>query len=505
MAKNEVKWGALLSYLLIVVNTLYGFLIIPYILSSLGDAEYGVYKTISSLSSALMILDLGLGSTAMRYIAKFKSEEKKDKIESFVSMALGEGVIICLGLMVISAGIYALLPTIYAEGLSASEIELAKKLFIFLALNMVFHIIENVFNGVISGFNKFMVSNGIKLGRILLRVAMLFIIFFFVKSAVALVLIDLVLTVIQTIAEFIYIKIKLKISIKITFKNWEKELFVESFKYTLLIFITTIAAQINNNLDNVVIGAIRGSALVAVYSMGLLIFGMFEQLSTSLSGVMLPTVTNVLKNDNNGSQIQQTIINVGRIQFMLLGAALVGFAVLGKQAILLWLGEGYEDVYVITLILMAPALLELCVNVCLAVLRAQNMLGFRTAVLFGTTAINAIITIIGVKLVGYYAAAIGTAVSFLLGSVVIMNIYYWKKLSFNMFKIYRNIFSGTWICLLVSGGAILVSSYFLNSGLVSFVLNVVVFCVVYGITMLLFGFKKEEKKKIPVLNKLFNN
>ena len=55
MAKNEVKWGALLSYLLVIVNALYGFLIIPYILSSLGDAEYGVYKTISSLSSALMI------------------------------------------------------------------------------------------------------------------------------------------------------------------------------------------------------------------------------------------------------------------------------------------------------------------------------------------------------------------------------------------------------------------------------------------------------------------
>lgn len=501
MAKNEVKWGALLSYLLVIINALYGFLIIPYILSSLGDAEYGVYKTISSLSSALMILDLGLGGTAMRYIAKFKSEEKKDKIESFVSMALGEGLIICLGLMVISAVVYTLIPAIYAEGLSQSEIELAKKLFIFLALNMVFHIIENVFNGVISGFNKFTISNGIKLGRILFRVALLFIVFIFVKSAVALVLIDLFLTVVQIIIEFVYIKIKLKTKIKLSFKNWDKELFKESFKYTMLLFVTTIAAQINNNLDNVVIGAIKGSALVAVYSIGLLLFGMFEQLSTSLSGVMLPTVTNVLKNDSNGNEIQNTIINIGRIQFMLLGAALVGFAVLGKQAIYLWLGEGYEDVYVITLILMAPALLELCVNVCLAVLRAKNMLGFRTAVLFGTTVLNAIITIIGVKLVGYYAAAIGTAVSFLIGSVVIMNIYYWKKLSFNMFKIYRKIFSRTWICLLLSGGVIVLSSHFLNDGMMAFVLNIVVFCVVYGITMILFGFKKEEKRNIPVLNK----
>ena len=502
MAKNEVKWGALLSYLLVIINALYGFLIIPYILSSLGDAEYGVYKTISSLSSALMILDMGLGGTAMRYIAKFRSDGKKEKIESFISMALGEGSIICLGLGVVSAIIYALIPTIYSEGLSQSEIGLAKKLFIILALNMVFHIIENVFNGVISGFNKFTVSNGLKLGRILLRVGLLFVVFIFIKSSVALVLIDLGLTIAQILVEFIYIKVKLKTKVKISFRNWEKGVFKESFKYTMLLFITTIAAQINNNLDNVVIGAIRGSELVAIYSMGLLIFGMFEQLSTSLSGVMLPTVTNVLKNDTDGSEIQKTIISIGRIQFMLLGAALAGFIVLGKDALNIWLGKGYDDVYVITLILMAPALLELCVNVCLAVLRAKNILGFRTAVLFGTTALNAIITIVGVKFYGYYAAAIGTAVSFLIGSVVIMNIYYWKKLSFNMFKIYRKIFSGTWICLLISGGAIAVSSHFLGEGLLAFILNVAIFCVVYAVTMVLFGFKKNEKKKIPVIKKI---
>ena len=366
---------------------------------------------------------------------------------------------------------------------------------------MVFHIIENVLNGVISGFNRFTFANGVKLIRILLRIGLLFVIFAFVKSAVALVLIDLVLTVLQIAVEFIYINVNLKTKVRLSFKNWDKEIFKESFKYTLLLFITTIAAQINNNLDNVVIGAIRGAAPVAIYSMGLLIFGMFEQLSTSLSGVMLPTVTNILKKDESGKEVQNTIVQIGRIQFMLLGAALTGFAVLGKDVIALWLGEGYEDVYIITLILMVPALLELCVNVCLAVLRAKNMLGFRTGVLFGVTAMNAVITIVGVKLFGYYAAAVGTALSFLLGSVIIMNIYYYKKLSFRMINIYRRIFSGTWLCLLISGIAIAVSSHFITGGWLAFIINAAIFCAVYGITMLLFGFKKDEKKSFPIIKK----
>ena len=67
----------------------------------------------------------------------------------------------------------------------------------------------------------------------------------------------------------------------------------------MLIFITTIATQANGNLDNVIIGAVVNARAITVYSMGLLIFSMFEQLSTSISSVMLPTVTETLKNDDD--------------------------------------------------------------------------------------------------------------------------------------------------------------------------------------------------------------
>ncbi len=501
MAKNEVKWGAMLSYLLIIINACYGFLVTPYILSAIGEASYGVYKTITSLSSSLMILDLGLGGTVMRYIAKYRSEKTEGKIKGFVSMALGEGLIISAVLAVVSVVLYALIPAIYSEGLVDNEIVLAKKLFVVLAVNMMFHILENIFNGIISGYNKFTFANGLKLIRILVRIALIFIVFIFWKNPMALVLIDLGLTVVLLLAEAVYVSKALSVKVKLSFRNWDKAVFLDSFKYTAMLFLTTIAAQINNNLDNVVVGAIQGASFVAVYSMGLLIFSMFEQLSTSVSGVMLPTVTDILNKDDGHSRIQSTIVSIGRIQFMLLGGVFAGFVVLGKQFISLWLGEGFEDVYVIALILMAPALLELCVNVCLSVLRAKNMLGFRTGVLFSVTVLNAVITVVGVKFFGYYAAAVGTAVSFIIGSLVIMNIYYYKKLSFNMFKIYGGIFKGIWLCILLAGGTVAVSAHFLKSGWLSFILNIIIFGAVYGISLLLFGFNKSEKKMIPFIKK----
>lgn len=49
----------------------------------LGDSGYGVYKTIASFSSTLLVMDLGIGTTVMRYTAKYRAEENKEEIGNF--------------------------------------------------------------------------------------------------------------------------------------------------------------------------------------------------------------------------------------------------------------------------------------------------------------------------------------------------------------------------------------------------------------------------------------
>lgn len=44
MNTKELKAGAIFSYLLIIANTLYALIFTPFLISALGDGEYGVYK-----------------------------------------------------------------------------------------------------------------------------------------------------------------------------------------------------------------------------------------------------------------------------------------------------------------------------------------------------------------------------------------------------------------------------------------------------------------------------
>lgn len=499
MTRNEVKTGVILSYILILVNTVYGLFLTPYIVGQLGEAEYGVYKIVASLSSSLMVLDFGIGSTVMRYVANYRAKKEEEKIPNFVAMSLIQAAFACAVVLLVCSGLFFAIRPMYVATLTPDQIRKAQLLFAVLTGNMLLHILENVLSGVITGSNRFTFGNGMKLARLCLRIISVFVLLQLFSDSMVLVLVDIVITAVFLIAEWFYIRVSL--GIRIRCMQWEKAVFAESGKYTALMFLTSVAAQVNNNLDNVIIGAISGPELVTVYSMGLLIFAMFENLSTSVSGVMLPTVSNLLEESDGNAKMKDLIIRVGRIQFVLLGAAAVGFLCVGKEFVSLWLGAGFEDVYLITVILMLPSLFELCVNVCLAVLRAKNMLGFRTGVLFATTALNALVTAILVKHWSYIGAAFGTAASFLVGSLIVMNIYYHRKLGLPMLKIYRGIVSRTWLCLLVAGVGLYVISRLLPTGWIYFLLEVVAFCVIFALTMLLFGFSREEKRALPFIGR----
>ena len=313
MKIKQVKWGAILSYLLIIFNAAYGFLMTPYMVGCLGDAEYGVYKTISAFSGTLMVLDLGLGSTVLRYIAQYKAKQEEDKIPSFIGMSLVQATIMCGVIVVVSFGAYQTIEPAYANTFSAEQVDKAKLLFILLVFNILLHVFNNVISGVICGYNHFVFANGSKILRLLIRALFVIVLLRIIPNAAVTVVIDILYSLLFIIAELLYIKYRLRIKIKLG--NIDSAVFLDSGKYTIMMFLSAVANQVNNNLDNVVVGAISGPEFVTVYSLGLVIFNMFQNLSTAISGVMLPTVSNILEKKDADKELTELIIRIGRIHY----------------------------------------------------------------------------------------------------------------------------------------------------------------------------------------------
>lgn len=494
MSKNkQIFGGAILSYVLLFVNTLSSLFLTPYILSYVGESSYGVYKSIAALSASLAVMDLGLGATMMRYISKYNALNDKKGAQNFVAMILLQYLMLSMCIIAIGIGFFFLIKPIYSSSFNGEEIELAKKLLLILVLNLVLRLFENLLFGIASGYEKFTFSNSIKLITIVLKISLVFVLLPFFNNILLVVLLETAMVTISIICFLIVIFRKIKLIPKLY--KWDWAVFRESFGYTALMFIQSITVQFNGNIDNVLIGAQINSASVTLYSMALMIFGMYENLSGQIANLMLPRVTNKIVNNASVCELQNSVENAGRFQFMLLAAALGGFIVLGKEFFTLWLGNGYEDCFYLTLILIIPVTFPMVQNVSLSILRAQNKMGYRTITLAISCIINIIVTIVGIHYLGYWGAAIGTAIS-TLSNLIFMNYYYKKKLNFKIFKMFSKIFSRTFLCSIVAAITTFVIHLYLNGSWGSFIINAGIFMIIYLMLLILIEFKKEEKTLI---------
>lgn len=493
MAKNEVKWGAILSYVLIAFNSVYGLVIMPFVLGAIGESEYGVYKTIGAMTSTLSVMELGLGGTMQKFIAQYRAQQNDRKAYNFSAMCIIQAVFMVVAITMVGVALFFTLEPTYGRSFTSAELIRAKQIYIVLVFYIILHIFENVLFGIIAGYNRFVFSNSVKLLTLVLKIVIYLVILPVFKNALAIVMTTLLLEFAIISTECFYIKYTLKHKVKLY--EWDKAVFKESFVYTILLFIQSIIIQFNGNVDSIVIGAVIGTSAVTVYSFAIQIFNMYEQCATSVSGVILPSVTNLIYSDATPRDLEQLIIKYGRVQWAVLGAALGGFICFGKEFFLLWLGDGFADCYYLALILMVPVTFPLIVNTCLAILKAKNLLTFRTISLAYSVIINIVLTIIGTRLWGYFAAAAGTAVSTVIGSVLSLNIYYRVKLKINMSKVYFGIFHKITLCIAVPCVLGFILNTYIGGGWITFIVKAGIFVIIYGILMLTFGLNSEEKPK----------
>ena len=491
MKKSEVKYGAVLSYILIVFSSVYGLIIMPYVLGTIGESEYGVYKTIGSITATLSVMEFGLGGTMQRFLAKYRAQKEQEKAYNYSAMCMIQAVILSVAMLAVGFALYFSLDTAYGSAFTPHELMRAKQIYVVLVAYVVFHLVENVFNGIISGYGKFVFSNSLKIFSLIFKIVLYFVVLPIFPNALAIVITSLVLEIVVIISEYIYAKKVLHHRIKLY--SWDKEVFKESFVYTLLLFIQSLIIQFNGNIDNAVIGAVIGTSAVTVYSFAIQIYNMYEQCATSVSSVILPSVTNMIYNGATHTDLENTVIKYGRVQWAVLGVALSGFICFGKEFFGLWLGEGFEDCYYLGLILMIPVTFPLIVNTCLAILKAKNMLKFRTVAMAYSAGLNLILTVIGTRIWGYWAAAIGTALSTVIGSVLSLNIYYNIKLEMNMLRVYFEILHKITICAAVPCLLFMFVIPPLLAGWIGFLVKAILFIAIYLILLFVFGMNHNEK------------
>ena len=286
------------------------------------------------------------------------------------------------------------------------------------------------------------------------------------------------------------------LDMKFSLEEFDTSLFKEMSKYSFYIFINMIVDQVNNNLDKTILGRYKGTISVAVYSVGANINSYYTQVSTSISNVFTPRIHKMESEQVSDESFSELFIRVGRVQFVVIALICTCFFFFGKTFILLWVGEKYINSYWVALILMVTVSIALIQNIGIEIQRAKNKHQFRSMLYILMAIGNALISVpLSIKY-GEIGASVGTAISYLLGNGLIMNIYNHKVIGLDIIKFWKEILKLTPALILpILFGSFVTRHVDINK-LSVFIVIVVIFVIIYLASMWVIGLNEYEKSLV---------
>ena len=120
---NQVKIGAILSYVSIFITLVIGFIYTPILLNMLGKSEYGLYSLAATLLAYLNILDMGLGNTIIRYLSENRVTGDKEKESIYNGFFLILYIIIGLMTLLIGIVINSYIDDLFSNTLTLEELD----------------------------------------------------------------------------------------------------------------------------------------------------------------------------------------------------------------------------------------------------------------------------------------------------------------------------------------------------------------------------------------------
>lgn len=494
MAINQRKAGVILSYAGEVVKILVSLIYTPIMLRLLGQSEYGLYQLVYSVVSYLSLLSLGFGSSYLRFYSRYKAQKDDDGVARLNGMFM---VIFCtISVICVLCGIVMLgnIRSIFGAGLTESEYATAKVLMGLLIINLALTFPNSVFNCSITAHEKFFFQKLLILLQNICSPFLTLPLLIMGYGSIGMVSVTTFLTFAVLLSNMFYCFKKLHV--RFCFRGFQFSLLKEMWVFTFFIFLNQIIDQVNWSVDKFLLGRLSGTAAVAVYGVGGQINTLYLQFSTSISNVFVPKVNRVVAETDDNDVLTKLFTKVGRIQFIVLALILSGFVFFGRPFIKMWAGDGYEAAYYVAILLIAPVTVPLIQNLGIEIQRAKNMHKARSVVYLFIAIANVFISIPLIKIFGPAGAALGTTISLVAGNIIFMNWYYQRRIGLDMVYFWKQIagFVPALIIPSIVGGIIMRTVNI--DGLIQLGLFVIVYAIVYSISMYFLGMNDEEKQLI---------
>lgn len=412
---SQKKLGAILSYTGIFINLGIALFFTPFLVSTLGKNDYGLFTMIGGMIANLVILEFGLNDTVVKFVSQFRAKEDKDGERNFLAVMTLIYLVIATLVLAGGACLYYFLPTIFGKGLTAAEIETARTMLLILTGVTAATMFFNCISGSLVAYERFVFVRTLDLISIVGSLGLSLVVLLLGFGIIGLTFVTGGMALALLLARVYYAFAILKIRPKLIKFQWSQVR--EIFIFSSAVFIVVIVEQVYWKLDSVILGATLGTATVAIYSIGISFSKYFMRFGTALSRLMMPSIVSKVEKGAGPDELTDVLTSISRLQGIMLYPVLIGLIVFGSDFITLWVGPSFGDAYWVMVLTLIPYSVELAGNVRNQIMQAKGIYWLRSRVIIIVALAKLAATFAVIPCFGLIGAAATTGLGLAVGYI----------------------------------------------------------------------------------------
>lgn len=490
-ASKQMRIGAILSYLAIGINIISALIYSPWMLSKIGSGDYGLYTMASSLINMFM-LDFGISSAVSRFVSKYVAEGRQDKVNQLLGVVYKLFFFISAIISVALITVYFFVDKIYMA-LTPEELEKFKVVYIIAASYSVFSLpLSTTVNGVLNSYEKFVQIKSSDVIHKVITVALIILALLLGYGLYALVAITAVVNI--AVLLFKLLLIRKFTPVRVNFKYWDKAVLKEIFGFSVWVLINSICSRLIMNICPNILGVTAGTFAITVFGFASTIEGYSYTFSSAIDGMFMPKIARIAYKDGNVKNILPLMIKVGRFQYHLVGLIVVGFSVLGKDFITLWIGSEYVSVYYCAVLLLLPAPFHLSQQIGKNAMVMVNKVKYLTYVNIAKALVNVILASVLSIYWGALGASVSICIAYFLRNFASMYLYK-KKLELDIISFCKKCYLKMSIPMLITLGiGFIMQKVITENSWIILAVKIVLLIAVYLVFMWIIAYNEEEKQ-----------
>ncbi len=402
------------------IGIVVAFFMTPYIVGHLGVERFGIWAIVGVLTGYIGLLDFGIGTSFVKYIAEFYAKKDYEKINELINT--GFVFYSVLAALIIVPGFFVTNPLLVVFHIP--DVMRSEASFVFLVGIVLFSMSNALspFNSILEGLQLMDISNKV---NVVMSIPNIIGTIFFLEKGYGLsgLMINNAINFVLMSLLKIIISFKILPEIRFDPSLFSREMFKKLFEFGYKLQFSRLAYLVNFQTDKLLITYFLGIGFVTFYQLGTTILQRVREIPLLMVSALVPAVSEIATKHGHSALTELHLrgskylifVSTPFLFFLMTNASLI---------MLVWMGRGYERAALVIQVLsigyFAATISGVASTVAVGVAKTEFEMRYGMLMV----PLNLIMSYILIIKMGFVGAVAGTSLSLVIGAVFFLSMFH---------------------------------------------------------------------------------